>query len=40
VQETQRMMALSRGRLDEMADPKMASVLTFRERRTRNGPAA
>ena len=40
VQETQRMMALSRGRLDEMADPKMASVLPFRERRTGNGPAA
>jgi predicted ABC-type transport system involved in lysophospholipase L1 biosynthesis ATPase subunit len=40
VQETQRMMALSRGRLEEMAESEMARVLPFRERRTGTGPAA
>jgi hypothetical protein len=40
VQEAQRMMALSRGRLDEMAEAEMARVLLFPERRTGTGPTA
>jgi ABC-type ATPase involved in cell division len=38
VQEAQRMMALSRGRLEAMAESQLARILPFRERRT--GPAA
>ncbi len=40
VQEAQRMMALSRGRLDVMAEAQLADVLPFRERRTSSGPGA
>jgi ABC-type lipoprotein export system ATPase subunit len=40
VQEAQRMMALSRGRLDVMAEAQLAEVLPFRERRTSAGPGA
>jgi ABC-type lipoprotein export system ATPase subunit len=38
VQQAQRMMALSRGRLDVMAEPEPATVLPFRERRTATEP--
>jgi putative ABC transport system ATP-binding protein len=40
VQQAQRMMALSRGRLDIMAEPEPATVLPFRERRTATEPPA
>ncbi len=39
VQETQRRMVLSRGRLEEMAEARLAEVLPFRGRRTGTGPA-
>jgi predicted ABC-type transport system involved in lysophospholipase L1 biosynthesis ATPase subunit len=40
VQETERMLVLSRGRLEEMPESRLAEVLPFRGRRTGTGPAA